>query len=173
MNFLSIDYTKLFYWLTVADNAKTFFAIFAIFFCAVFVITTLVRFTAFLEDGGPSEGYLKKINKWTWYSTPFMVMFLSLWIFTPSKKDALLIIAGGQTVNFLTSDESAKQIPKELSSFVLTELKQMASEAKVELGIQNQKDKILEAAKDMSAQELINYMKSDSTVAKIILNDKL
>jgi uridylate kinase len=35
----------------------------------------------------------------------------------------LLIIAGGQTQFFLTTDKAAKQIPAELSGFVLTELK--------------------------------------------------
>jgi hypothetical protein len=48
------------------------------------------------------------------------------------KKDSLLIIAGGQTLNFLT-DKAAKQIPAELSGFVLTELKNMAKEASVDL----------------------------------------
>jgi hypothetical protein len=109
-------------------------------------------------------------RKWMWWSYPFMILFWSLYIFTPNKKDALLIVAGGQTLNFLTTDSASKQIPKELSNFVVTELKNMASDAKVELNIQNQKEKILEEAKTMSSTELITKMASDSNFAKIILD---
>jgi D-arabinose 5-phosphate isomerase GutQ len=98
-----------------------------------------------------------------------MIFFWSLFIFTPDRKDALLIIAGGQTMNFLTTDSTAKQIPHELSSFVVSELKNMAKEAQVDLGIQNQKEKILEQAKTMTATEIVEKMKVDSTFAKVIL----
>lgn len=168
-----MDYSRLFYWLTVADNAKLFFGIMAIFFTAVFIITQFVRVGTFLDaDGDVSEDFTTKMNKWTWYSTPFMLLFLSLWIFTPNKKDALLIVAGGQTLNFLTNDESAKEIPSELTSFVLTELKHMAKEAEVELNISEQKDKIIKRAKNMTAEELIKEMKMDSTFTNIILQNK-
>ena len=90
-------------------------------------------------------------------------------MFTPSKKEALLIIAGGQTLNFLSKDSSANQIPKELTNFVLVELKQMATEAKVDLNIESQKDKILNEAKSMTSTELLDKMKMDSNFAKIIL----
>lgn len=170
-----MDYTKLFYWLTVADNAKTFFGTFAIFFTVVFLITQIARFVTSMSEDVDYENdgfklFLNKCNKWTWYSTPFMLFFLSLWIFTPNKKDALLIIAGGQTVNFLASDEAAKQIPKELTNFVVTELKQMAKEAEVDLNIQTEKEKILDKARDMTADELLKLMKSDSSVTKILLD---
>jgi uridylate kinase len=99
-----------------------------------------------------------------------MIFFWSLYIFTPSKKDALLIVAGGQTLNFLTTDSTAKQIPHELSNFVVTELKNMAKDAAVDLNISSQKDKILEKAKNMTAAELMSEMKKDSTFAKVILD---
>ena len=46
----------------------------------------------------------------------------------------------------------------------------MAQDVKVELNIQNQKEKILEDAKNMTTSELIQKMNSDSIFAKIILN---
>jgi hypothetical protein len=45
----------------------------------------------------------------------------------------------------------------------------MAKEAQVDLGIQNQKEKILEQAKTMTAMEIVEKMKVDSTFAKVIL----
>jgi hypothetical protein len=46
----------------------------------------------------------------------------------------------------------------------------MASEAKVDLNIKDQKQKILDEANNMSAKELVEKMKVDSTFAKVILD---
>ena len=69
----------------------------------------------------------------------------------------------------VTTDSTAKQIPHELSNFVVTELKNMAAEAQVDLNIKDQKQKILEQAKEMSVKELMEKMKVDSTFAKVVL----
>ena len=162
-----MNYTKLFYWLTVADNAKYFFGWVVLIFTVIALISTVAYFICIDSTDDDSQ---RMARKWMWWSYPFMILFWSLYIFTPNKKDALLIVAGGQTLNFLTTDSASKQIPKELSNFVVTELKNMASDAKVELNIQNQKEKILEEAKTMSSAELITKMASDSNFAKIILD---
>jgi hypothetical protein len=159
-----MNYTKLFYWLTVADNAKMMFITFIIIFTAISAFATI----AYIFNGEEPDSQ-RMSRKWMWWSYPFMILFWSLFIFTPDRKDALLIIAGGQTMNFLTTDSTAKQIPHELSSFVVSELKNMAKEAQVDLGIQNQKEKILEQAKTMTAMEIVEKMKVDSTFAKVIL----
>lgn len=160
-----MNYTKLFYWLTVADNAKTLFVTFIWIFTVISLIATFVYFFNWDDEKGQ-----RMPRKWMWWSYPFMILFWSLYVFTPNKKDALLIVAGGQTLNFLTTDSTTKQIPHELSGFVLTELKNMAQEAKVDLNIASQKDKILDEAKNMSAKQLMDRMKVDSNFAKIILD---
>jgi hypothetical protein len=160
-----MNYTKLFYWLTVADNAKTLFVTFIWIFTIISVIATFFYFILCEDEKGQTM-----CRKWMWWSYPFMILFWSLYIFTPSKKDALLIVAGGQTLNFLTTDSTSKQIPHELSSFVVTELKNMAENAKVDLNIASQKDKILEEAKNMTANQLMDKMRVDSNFAKVILN---
>lgn len=162
-----MNYTTLFYWLTVADNARDMFKVGLIIFTAIAVIATIINF---LCRSNEDDDAAVQARKWMWWSYPFMFLFWSLFIFTPSKKDALLIVAGGQTMNFLTTDKSAKQIPHELSTFIVTELKNMASEAKVDLNIKDQKEKILDEAKNMSAKELMDKMKVDTTFAKIVLD---
>jgi hypothetical protein len=162
-----MDYTKLFYWLVVADNAKMMFITFVVIFTFISGIATI----AYLITGSDDESQAMS-RKWMWWSYPFMIFFWFLTIFTPSKKDALLIVAGGQTLNFLTTDESAKQIPSELSGFILTELKNMASEAQVELGIKDQKDRLIEEAEKMTTEELLKRMNEDKNFADIILNNK-
>lgn len=162
-----MNYTKLFYWLTVADNAKNLFTVLISIFTFIAVIATIAYFMC--ADSGNDENQ-RMARKWMWWSYPFAILFWMLQIATPSKKDALLIVAGGQTLNFLTTDSASKQIPKELSNFVVTELKNMANDAKINLNIQDQKEKILEEAKNMTSAELITKMASDSNFAKIILN---
>jgi hypothetical protein len=160
-----MNWYKLFYWLTVADNAKSMFITFTVIFTLISGVATIAYF-ANMDDVDEQ----KMSRKWMWWSYPFMVLFWSLYIFTPNKKDALLIVAGGGTMEFLTTDSTVKQIPHELSSFVVTQLKSMGEEAKVELGIQSQKDKILDEAKSMTTQQLLDKMKVDTNFANIILN---
>jgi hypothetical protein len=160
-----MNWYKLFYWLTVADNAKTMFVTFTVIFTLISGVATIAYF-ANMDDVDEQ----KMSRKWMWWSYPFMILFWSLYIFTPNKKDALLIVAGGGTMEFLTTDSTAKQIPHELSSFVVTQLKSMGEEAKVELGIQSQKDRILDEAKSMTTQQLLDKMKIDTNFANIILN---
>lgn len=171
-----MDYTKVFYWLVVADNARAFFVTFIIIFMLIAVVSTIFYFINSHSDGygGQSDNdeiRQKMARKWMWWSIPFCMLFWALYIGTPSKKDALLIVAGGQTLNFLANDESAKQIPQEMSSFVLSELRQMAAETKVDLGILNQKDRILEEAKKLTTEELIKKVQTDSIFAKILLKN--
>jgi hypothetical protein len=167
-----MNYTKLFYWLTVADNAKTMFIVFVVIFTLIAIISTLW----FLFDRSGEDLRCKdnkgaeRAKKWMWWSYPFMILFWSLYVFTPNKKDALLIVAGGQTMEFLTTDSTAKQIPHEVLNFVSTELRSMAKDAEVDLGISNQKDRMLEEAKKMTTDQLLEKMKTDTTFAKVILN---
>ena len=163
-----MNYTSLFYWLTVADNARGMFKVGLIIFTAIAVIATIGNILMRAAEDADKSAI--QCRKWMWWSIPFMFLFWSLYIFTPSKKDALLIVAGGQTMNFLTTDKSAKQIPHELSTFIVTELKNMATEAKVDLNIKDQKQKLLDEAKNMTAKELMDKMKVDTTFAKIVLD---
>lgn len=166
-----MNYTSLFYWLTVADNAKIFFITFICIFTIISVIST-IWFILDRDSNDWSENKnTNKARKWMWWSYPFMILFWSLFIFTPSKRDALLIVAGGQTMNFLSSDSTAKQIPHDVLNFVSVELQNMAEEAKMELGVYSQKEKILQEAKTLTTEQLMEKMKSDTTYANIILGD--
>lgn len=89
------NWYKIFYWLTVADNAKAFFT--------AFIIISMIGSTIFLimYIGGRDEADWDKITSrgkagrvGFFYMFPFMILFWALYIFTPSKSDTLLIIAG-------------------------------------------------------------------------------
>jgi hypothetical protein len=166
-----MDYTKLFYWLVVADNARTLFVTLITVFMVITIASTM-GYLFNLEKGTDAEENRHHASLWMRWSYPFVIVFWMLYIFTPSKRDSLLIIAGGQTLNFLTTNESTKQIPAELSGFILSELKNMAADAKVELGVLSEKEKILEEAKQLTSDELIKRMAEDANFADIILQRK-
>lgn len=162
-----MNWYAIFYWLSVANNARGVFIAFVTIFTLIALIATIAYFANLSED---NEAEAKLSRKWMWWSYPFMTLFWLLIMFTPSRKDTLLIIAGGGTMEFLSNDSTARQIPKEMTSFVLTELKSMGAEVRNEIGVQNQKEKILEQAKKMTSEELLKKIKSDSTFAKVVLD---
>jgi fucose 4-O-acetylase-like acetyltransferase len=185
-----MNWYSIFYWVTRADSVKDFFDVTSNLFTtlAVLFFVALVIISAVgpsiisdnklksAEDEKTDPGYRGFIRMRGYFATLFYTMLaLSLvtwagYVFTPTKKETLLIIAGGGAMQFLTTDSAAKQIPHELSTFVVTELKSMAKDAKVDLGIASQRDKILEEAKDMTSQELIERVKADTNFAKIIMD---
>lgn len=185
-----MNWYSIFYWVTRADSVRTFFDVasniftsMAIFLFIVFICTALNLMEQISvnkikneeEEKTNSEVRSAKMLKRYFSNIFYVSLFLSLitwagYMLTPTKKETLLIIAGGGTMQFLTTDSAAKQIPHELSTFVVTELKSMAKEAQVDLGIASQKDKILEEAKHMTSQELIERLKVDTNFAKIIMD---
>lgn len=58
----------------------------------------------------------------------FSMLCWSLYILIPSKNDILLIVGGGQVLNYMTNDSTLNEVPKELSTFVLNELKNLNKE---------------------------------------------
>lgn len=162
----TINYTKLFYWITVADNAKGMFKTFLIIFTLIVIISTIAWFFASMCDEDNTGA-----RKWIFWSTPIMIIFWSLFIFTPSKKDALFIVAGGGAINYFTTDSTAKQIPAEFSNFVLTQIKSMSQDVNIDIDVKTAKEKVIESAKQMTAEELLEKIKLDPEFAKIILDD--
>lgn len=160
MKLLTIDWYRIFYWLSVADNAKTFFVAFIWVFTIISVVSTIGFFSNLRME----------CKKWMWWSYPFMVLFWGAYVFTPSKTDTLMIIAGGSVGNFLTSDSSSRQLPSDVTKFLHLKLKNeidgIGDEARATLGIPEKtpKEKLLDKAKDFTKEQLIEAIKGDSTI---------
>lgn len=173
------NYSKLFYWVSVADNATTFFGWMVVIFTFISLIATVIfiigmadeSFSDNKNDEGISERmrFVSWMRKWLFWSYPIMILFWMLYILTPDKKQSLLIIAGGGVLNYLTTDSIAKQIPHELTDYVVSELKSMAKDAQVDLGIKSEKQKVLEQVKDLTPEQLLEKMKTDVNLTNILL----
>jgi len=185
-----MNWYQVFYWITRADSVKQFFDTFSNIFSwfAVLMFIGLIvcsvgaaiqvsenRSTTDEEDKKDSDirswQKLRKYFAYVFY--PCLAIALLTWfgyMATPTKKEALLILAGGGTMKFLSTDSASKQIPHEMTTFVLTELKSMAKDAEVDLGLSTTKDKILDEAKKMTGDQVMERMKIDSNFRKVVLS---
>src|ERR1700755_1723722 len=111
-----MNWFSLFYWMTVADGFKEALGVFSNIFIAFsvisFIIFVVMVFYSISDEFGQMDEsdknsfkyLLKCCRRFFWYSAILMVLTELGWILTPSKKDALIIIAGGAVGNFVTND---------------------------------------------------------------------
>lgn len=185
-----MNWYSVFYWLTVSDGVKRFFDVasnwftfFTIIFFIIAIVTSIGKAYAIDEENLKTQEEEKKNpNFRSWelakkYAMKFFYTFLILWlftwlgyVFTPSKKDCLLIIAGGSVGNFITSDSSASKIPSDITSYLHLSLKkeisQLTAEERTELGMQTPKERLLDKVQKLSKEELIDFLKSDTSLTK-------
>ena len=185
-----MNWYSIFYWLTVADSVKGFFDatsnIFAWFTVLSFIVLVIAKIgESYTVDDKNLKDEKEDVADPTyrsWFNVaksakhlfyPFLFLALFTWsgyVFTPSKKDCLLIVAGGAVGNFMASDSAAKQLPGDVTKFLHMSLKSeianLSEEAKKELGVQTPKEKLIDKVKSLSKEELLEYLKSDTTFVK-------
>ncbi len=110
-----MSWYKIFYWITVADAAKTVLLVFSIIMTICGVISMIILLRLFEDGSAPSVETRAKRRRWVFWSWPMMILLWLMWTLTPTKRDAMIIIAGGAVGSFITSDSSAKQIPAEFT----------------------------------------------------------
>lgn len=180
-----MNWYKIFYLFSIVDNLGTFFGWMVTIFTILFVISwiMLIIYKCF-ANGFPDELGNKKENdddkrslaihrKWVWYSTIFFVIFWLLYIATPTKKDMLLIIAGGSVGEFVANDSSAQKLPADITRFLHAEI----VKATAELGqatTDNTKSVVspeVERIKKMSKEELERILIKEVGINPSILSD--
>lgn len=185
-----MDWYSIFYWLTVADKVKQFFDTTSTLFTVLSVVffIALIGFTwakAFQISENKTRNneedttnptlrgleFAKKRVQSLFYS--FLALSLITWagyVAVPSKTDCLIIIAGGSVGNFITTDSSSTQIPKDVTRFLhlslQKEISSLDADARRELGMQTPKEQLLDKVKDLTKEQLINYLQTDTTILK-------
>ena len=163
-----MNWYKIFYWMTVADKLHTFFLVMGI----IGLVWTGIMITAWLINRSADDTW--EFGIWTKRAnyTAFILGTICMlaFLFTPSKKDMIVIIAGGGIGNFISSDSSSKAIPGEFTKYVRNYLKKqtedMDIETKKELGLDTPKDRLIDKAKNLTKEQIIEYLKTDTTVLK-------
>lgn len=162
-----MNWYKIFYWISVADNIKSWLDTLSNVATWIIVISFLVWIilsicrSIEMSDKGESDDYkaftianilLKKI-----FYTFLIIGIVSWggWAFMPSKKDALIIVAGGTVGNFITRDSSAKQIPSEVMTLLRDKIR---SEIK-EIHLNDISDTVKDTLESKSKEELIKLLR--------------
>lgn len=168
-----MNYYKLFYWITVAERVQNFILAIAVVLTILTALNIILNIVGryYVAFGGSydSDGYgkmKKTTNRFYAILIPCFFLFWSGYLAVPSKSDTVLIIAGGAIANFATKDSSAKQIPSEMSSFVVEKIRELTREAKADLGT----DPVTQKAKELDnldADQLRKLIKTDTTISKL------
>lgn len=164
-----MNYYKVFYWITRADDIKDFFDSFSNIFMFLSVILILGVLVCHLianldkletvdgEDKAVMEiakGWRAKLGKYFWISFITTMILWGGYVFMPTKKDAITIVAGGAIGSFIASDSSIKAIPSELTLLVRERLKSEIIEAKSSLS-----SEITDTLTNKTKEELIELLK--------------
>jgi len=179
-----MNWYKIFYWITVADSVKGIAQGFAIVVSILFAICFIALLIALAAKAAPESQNESDQVSFKYWITTFRRSFIwsftvavILWVIfaaTPSRKDCLLIVAGGTVGNFLQSDTASAQIPGDITKFLHLsleqEIKKISSDSqeqmRKDLGVQTPKEKFIDKVEDLTKEELIEFIKNDSTLIK-------
>jgi hypothetical protein len=160
-----MNFYSLFYWLTVADGVKGSFNTLLI----ITAILTVISMIGYFISGNAEAEALSNSNdndakSWHIWTKAYRTVFISniilcfisalITVFVPSKKDALIIIAGGAVGNFVTRDSSAKQMPHAVMELLNEKIKAEIKDTKLDLIPASMKDTL----KNKSKEELIKIL---------------
>lgn len=122
------------YWITRMDNISSLFLSLAIISGAGAVIMLFIANIDHYEEYREKRLYIR--------FRIFMVLaifFAIVNVFIPNTKQAIMIYAGGKTLDYIQSDTSLQQIPSKSTELILNKLNEYLKETKNENFIQNHK----------------------------------
>jgi hypothetical protein len=199
LELLSTNWYNLFYWLTVSDSVKQFFDMASNIFswftvigfivlviCSAFKASTISEKNLETKEEEEKNSDYRAWDRFRGYAAKFFYTVLGLamltwlgYVLTPTKKDCLLIVAGGAATTFITSDSSARGLPSDVTRYLHLSLREqinsLTDKAKQEIGLDSitttpvkktVKDNLIDKAKNLSKEELIKYLEADTTIAK-------
>ncbi len=162
-----MNWYEIFYLVTIADNIKSFFdatsnifSWFAVIGFIAYLISTICHASAVSENSESKDTKSLKIVQRSLSIFFYTSLAISLicwfgYIISPSKKDALIIIAGGAVGNFITSDSSSKHIPAEAMILLRDKIKSEINDLHLKDGLAVQVDTL----QNKSKEELIKLIK--------------
>jgi hypothetical protein len=115
------------YWITRLDGIVLLFITISVFAISFGIISLVDTFST--DWVVPIE---KKKKKRSIILLSIGFFFMILCVFTPNSKQAIMIYAGGKTLNYIQSDTSLQQIPAKSTELILNKLNEYLKETKNE-----------------------------------------
>jgi hypothetical protein len=107
------NYEKI-YWLTRLDNFESFFITLVSIGSTFIVIRTIYRLDRlFMEEECASLKWYTHLFFWSIYISSILGI-----LFIPTKEEAVIIFAGGKTIDFIEADSSIQKIPHQTTEII-------------------------------------------------------
>jgi hypothetical protein len=130
------NYSKM-YWLTRLDELQgllIFLMVTCFILCLVILIGSLISsdFDEFKsnEEIEVRKGVRQKLRGKVKWIFPLGILFLILKIFIPNKTEAIIIVAGGKTLDYVQKDTSLSKIPYQTTAIISDYLDKTIKELK-------------------------------------------
>lgn len=94
------------YWITRLGNIQGLFVLLTII-SAILIGVFVIGLSINMSDGDSTESHIKVIKR----ITPVLIISVLGIIFTPTTKEALMIWGVGGTIDYVKSNDTAKQLP--------------------------------------------------------------
>lgn len=119
----------LIYWLTRLSSISDFFLTLGIISAAI-ISLGLIGYSVALMDWPSDEDEIKYKQKRKKFFNKIWVPILLfvVYILTPNTKEAMLIIAGGKTLDYVQSDTSLQKIPYKATELILKKMEDYIDE---------------------------------------------
>lgn len=157
-----MNWYKMFYLMSVADRLQGFFFWFGLISSTISLIALIVWLYYRLDsDYGLSQNNddlesAKNARRWVFVFWFPCIFFWFCWVATPSKKDAILIVAGGAVGQFVANDSSAQKLPSDVARFLRVKILEETQSVNWKEEIFPEKDTL----KSKSKEELLQILKN-------------
>lgn len=162
-----MNWYSVFYWLSVGDKiqgaAATVSIISGVLFLVMMIATICGGFyTSWNEEAKRKEQaktypIVRNIRNWALF-TFFLLGAIA--VFTPTKRDMILIVAGGAVGNFITSDSSAKALPADVTKYLHNAIQEEMSD------LSDHGENLADKAKSMTKEELLEQINKGNIILK-------
>ena len=126
----------LIYWLTrLSSISDLFFGLGML--SSIFIFVGVLAYTFMIMDFPSDEDEIEYKQKRKKFFNKIWVpiLFFVLNILTPNTKEAMLIIAGGKTMDYVQSDTSLKKIPYKATELILKKMDEYIDETAKDNGV--------------------------------------
>ena len=120
------NYEQL-YWLTRLDGISHFSEALTIFGLIVFIVTS-IGWGVVSSEEGQDYPLVTTLKRLTFRSGGASLLFILILTFTPTKNEAIFIMAGGKTMDFVQNDSSINKIPAKSTEFIVKCLEESIKE---------------------------------------------
>ena len=129
-----MNWSTSIYWLTRLDNISSFFTAVFVLSCIAILVILVFRGISYIEENEyERKNWLLGIFIFTAIVGAFGITL------TPTTKEAIFIVAGGKTLDYVSKDTSLQKIPGQITNITSTWLENKLNELEKDINEKTKK----------------------------------